>query len=63
MINHAHIFDVAAIESQVKKCRVFSSEPGRVGPEMPGRHAPALTFHATIFLQDSIYPVLNALMA
>jgi hypothetical protein len=38
------------------KCRVFASEPGRVGPELPGRHAPALTFHATFFSLVSIAP-------
>src|SRR3990170_3584381 len=30
--------------SSLKQCRHSSTEPGRVGPEMPGRHAPALTF-------------------
>jgi hypothetical protein len=33
----------------------FSSEPGRVGPEMPGRHAPAL-----IFFRDIIFLTLNS---
>jgi len=35
-----------------KQCRIFPSEPGRVGPEIPGRHAPALIYFPRHYLYD-----------